>query len=350
MIHLKLKGAYDSLNLPRDASLQDALDRFSDLKERLTKDGNFARLQVITEAVEIIRSGEAEAAAQRDSQKLKFQSKSERDLELKLKGLIDVKISNAMSIKRHVADPQAGVETKKSKKDEDLHNEAKSEEEQAEVSDSHIDKDIVVFDKLNRLLREEGKYLRAVNVLTNMLSAILERTDFGGHMVELVTHAVDVVVSVKGESSRIPLCNLHEDNRRAADKLLKTIESSTGLVGVIEANSAGQLGIWNHAIRIRNAFYELDNFLFAKRCKELLECIRELSVASMTEHWERMLHEVLATVAVLSSNNVARNIPGRLTEVKSTMTEIYKLTRNSRFPPFFRDSTAELQRGFSQSL
>jgi hypothetical protein len=323
----KLNQAYDALNLPRDASIQAARDRIAALRGRLGASSDAEKLRSVEDAFNTIERADAYLAAQRDSITSRTKSKSERLLDGKLAEISAQAASGAE--KRPVT--ELDESSKKMKRDESPP--LKPEEGQQDEAK--------VFTKLNTLLKDESKYLRSMNVLFNVLDAFIEKGQFDQKIADLISDTLDVAISTtKADGSR--LANGDEDNRRVSTKVVNRVLASDELRGFI---SNEKIKIWMHAVLFRNSLFEVDNFNFVSRCKELQGLVREAREAS--EQW---LDQLTVSIETLASKNVYRVIPGRINEVKSTMIEIYKMTRFSGYTKVFQDKIAEIQKQFMCSL
>jgi len=339
----KVYEAYDKLNLPRDASMQDVHDRISKLRARFVASGDEDRLTEAESAFVIIETNEAAKRAQREMASIHNRTKSERDLDGSLVKLT-IENSSVVQAKRAVAAGSSTEEVKKQKTESDVKDEDGPSPQPVAPSG-----DEVVFEKLNKLLVDETKYIRALNVLCNVIKSLIEKNKISGEIVNLIIGTMEIVMTCKSNSdSRTPLANLNEDNRKAVAKALSIIQSSESMVSMIK--SKGYFwSIWIHVSNFRNSFYEFDNFQFSKSCKELIRLIDEVELEGLSDESERWLTELAITAVVLCSKYVSRIIPGRVNEVKTTMTEIYKLTRVKDFPKQFKDSVAELQLSLTSS-
>ena len=339
----KVNEAYDALNLPRDAPFQAVRDRIDALRSRLSSAHDSSRLSAVEEAFKIIETNEETRRAQREASGSHIRSKSERELDGTLEKLTSKTIAVAHDNKRPLT-TVSEHDTKRLK--EEVISELKTETEGDAQSQKKSDD--IVFEKLAKLLKDESKYLRAVNVLHGIIKSLIDHGDTTGPKLENVIGTFEIAISSRGSTGSIPLANIHEDNRKAISKVLALIESSPDMLQMI--HSRGYFWkMWQHAVRFRNSFYDLDNFKFTKRCKELVATLESLDVSSLDDEIERMLVEISVTVDVLCSPYVSKIIPGRFNEVRNTMTEIYKLTRMKDFPTQFKDNVAEHQRNIASS-
>ena len=323
----KLNQAYDALNLPRDASIQAARDRIATLRARLGASQDAEKLQSMEVAFNTIEQADAYLAAQRDSITSRTKSKSERLLDAKLAEISAQSSSGAE--KRHATEIEQ--DSKKMKTGEAPV--AKPEEGPQDEAK--------VFTKLKTLLRDESKYLRSMNVLFNVLDALIGKGQIDQKIADLISDTLDVAISTtKAEGSQ--LANSDEDNRRVSTKVVNRVLASDELR---EFLSNEKIKIWMHAVLFRNSLFEVDNFNFVNRCKELLGLVRDAKEASV--EW---LDQLTVSIETLTSKHVSRVIPGRINEVKSTMIEIYKATRLSGYSKVFQDKIAEIQKQFMSSL
>ncbi len=332
----KVNEAYDTLNLPRDASLQTVRDRFNVLKARLAGSDDTARLVAIEDAFNTIEISEEAKRAQREAATGHIRTRSERDLDGTLQRLTAQTGGESHGTKRSL-EPVVEEAPKK------LKEEVKTEEGKA-TSNS----DEIVFDKLGKLLKDESKYLRAVNVLHGIIKSIIDNGDTSDASVERIIGAIEIACSSRGSNGGLPLVNAHEDNRKAMSKVMQVVESSVDLVDRIKAKGY-YMRMWQHSVSFRNSLYDLDNFLFSKKCKELIGLVGAIDVGDVNDETERMVLEIELTADVLCSSYISKVIPGRLNEVKNTMTEIYKLTRVKDFPRQFKDRIAEHQKNLASS-
>ena len=323
--------AYDTLNLARDAPKQVVRERIAVLRVRYSSQSDEERLKACEEAFRTLEQAELSLQAQRDAISARTQTRSERVLDSKLADLsAQVKV---VSSKREAEERE---DLSKRPKVEVVRDELKNEHDQPRENR-------VVFDKLNALLKEEVKYLRAMTVLFNMTKSIIEKADFDSETVGLLCGAIDVAATSKC-SSGIPLANSSEDHRKASTRIVNLIVATDDLKSACKPEL---LRVWSHAVLFRNSLFEIDNFNFVRRCKELVGLVSE---AKTTPDDSRWLNEVLLSIELLSSKPVSRVIPGRVNDTKTTMTEIFKLTRDLGYPEFFRDRVMEFQKQFMSSL
>lgn len=284
----KVNNAYDSLNLPRGASIQNVIDRSDQLVSRCEKSGDTNRLELIRESVRIIKSVDSDEKEQRDMHKLKTKSKSERDLDGQL-----IALTRATGGDSSTSLPEP----------------KRVKPEQKEVIKKENDgSDLILFSKLNKLLVDETKFLRTVNVLSKMVSS---KPSFDAEFTSLLIESVDIVISTKPPGNDMHISTLSDENRNVVANLLNVIIESKLVI------PKEILNVWKHAVFFRNSFYLLDNFLFAKKCSELIELVKE------ENHSDRMLSEIYITMSVVAL--LGKRIPGRLVDAKTTLGAIYKL-------------------------
>ena len=330
--------AYDTLNLPRDAVMQEARDRFKVLTERYTSTQDTEKLESVQAAFRLIEKADASLRSQREMISNQTRSRSERELDGRL---TEMALKAAESWKRMAPPPEA-VEKKQKLEENPEVSEVKLE---ANDGVSSSKDDCTVFEKLNSLLKDETKYLRAVNVLFNMVKTILDGKDFIPYKLRLLSESIDIAASaVSSGDADACLSNLNDDNRKAITKVVNLILTSDDLRTRISIENPENVRIWSHSIIFRNSLFELDNFRFVKKCKELVQMVSSASVPPQSHHEERWIGELLLTIQTLCSRSVCKAIPGRWNDTKSTMTEIFKISRKSVFPQNFREKVAELQK------
>jgi hypothetical protein len=345
----KVNEAFDRLNLPRDASMQAVHDRILKLRDRLSEPSDSERLAEAEQAFAIIEAHDAAKRAQKDMASIHNRTRSERDLDTKLISLSQEAIGT--SVKRPVAVMKTEEVTKQKTEDGIKEEEQNSPESVPGASSTPPQGDEIVFEKLNGLLRDETKYIRAVNVLCNVIQSIIESARVSPSIVDMIFNTLEIVMSAKISTApidghKLPLANSSEDNRKVVSKVFSVITLSPELVDALK--SKGYFwDVWMHASEFRNTLYQFDNFQFSKKCKELISLIDGVDLDSSSDKGERWLSELSITTEVMCSKYVSRIIPGRQNEVKSTMTEIYKLTRVKNFPKQFKDTIAELQLSLS---
>jgi hypothetical protein len=313
----KVNAAYDTLNLPRDATMQAVLDRWETLRTRYTNSGEVERLSKVSEAFDVIEASEKFKTSQREAGNKHVQSRSERDLDEKLS-----KLSDQSDLAKRTAEESPPVEGIKKQK----------QESPADVKLTPSPPD-VIFDTIDSLLRDPTKYARTMNVLYNMIKAATEdKSQLTTEFIQRLLHTVDIAFVQLRKSHAL------EENRVVAARVLTILESEPLLRDSMDSLA----GVWRHIVRLRNALYDHDNFEFVKRCTEILETVRDLGSAADDDS-QRMLQELGATLEVLCSKEIARVIPGRLGEVKKCMTEVFKLSRSGVFPNEFKMKVEELQ-------
>ncbi len=332
----KVNTAYDTLNLPRDASFQAVLERWDVLRDRFERAGDMQRLSDASSAFETIKLVEETLIAEREMRNKHVQSKSERDLDTTLSKLV----KTTVPLKRS----QENLDSEMVKKQKPETNEAKTESESSPATTCSTEsKNCAVFEKLNSLLRDPQKYLRTVNVLCNVIkSGSNQPSQVTTAFVNSLVMTVEVAISARDPITDMPLANITDDNRAVSLKLFSTIEQSSDILQRIKGNSFNYWEIWTHICRFRNSLYEQDNFAFVKRCNELVHVIEKVS-EDRTEFGERYIQELEISLRMVCSKEVAKVIPGRLTEVKRCMTEIFKLTRVRFFPSHFKEAVTQLQ-------
>jgi hypothetical protein len=306
--------------------MQAVLDRVTVLRERFK--GDPARLDRVNEAFRTLQAAESYAEAQRNAATSRTRSRSERELDGKLTELA-MKAGQGQ-LKRISAGSE--LEAKKQRTDEDS---------VIKPEPGPSNGDGKVFDKLNSLLRDETKFHRAVSVLFNIVQSTIEKQQFDMTTVRMLSSSVNTATEVSGAAGR-PLANLNEDNRKATTRVVNLILATDDLVALIDPNLVKS---WSHSVLFRNSLFEIDNFNFVKKCKELVSLVSDAKTAS--DQW---LSQLLMTIETISSKDVCKAIPGRVNDTKSTMVEIYKLSRDSAYPESFRVRVAELQKQFMSSL
>jgi hypothetical protein len=228
----KVNEAFDKLNLPRDASLQGVHDRIRKLRDRFTTSGDKERLEEAEEAFAVIEAHDAAKRAQRDMASIHNRTRSERDLDGKLITLSNQMAATSGSTKR--SHPEVAIEeVKKQKTEDDIKQEddGTSTEVYSAPSAPVPSGDEVVFEKLNALLQDESKYIRALNVLCNVLKSIIDSNRISPSIIDLIFNTLEIVMSAKAcaasaEGIKVPLANANEDNRKAVSKLFTVITSS----------------------------------------------------------------------------------------------------------------------------
>ena len=333
----KVNEAYDTLNLARDASLQTVRDRYDVLKARLSTSQDKSRLLVVEEAFDVIERNEEAKRIQRESALGHIRSRSERELDGTLEKMTVQTTSDGNTTNRAL--PTIEVEEVKKLK-EDKQTPFPSSGDAPAQPNPVSDK--LVFEKLTKILKDESKFLRAVNVLQGVIKSIIDGLNFTDDSIGRVIDTVEVAVTSRGSKGGIPLANIHEDNRKAISKVLAVIESSPEFLSIIKSRGY-HWRAWEHSVVFRNSLYDLDNFQFTKRCKELISVVDSIDLSRLNDESERILLEIEVTTDVLCSSYISKVIPGRLNEVKKTMTELYKLTRVKDFPRQFKDRIAEHQ-------
>ena len=333
----RINEAYDALNLARDASLQTVRDRYNVLKDRITTSQDTSRLVAIEEAFHIIEKHEEAKRIQREAASGQVRTRSERDLDGTLQKLT-AQTSTASNTAKRVLGTEQEEGTKRVREDE----QSQVKPQVDEPGKRDPGSDALVFDKLTKLLKDESKFIRAVNVLQGVIKSIIDGSRFTEESVAGVIGSIEVAISSRGLNGGIPLANVHEDNRKAMAKVLALIESSPEFLGMITTRGY-YWRVWDHSVVFRNSLYDLDNFQFSKRCRELIVVTDNIDLTSMDEESKRMLLEIERTTDVLCSSYISKVVPGRLNEVKKTMTEIYKLTRTKDFPKQFKNRIAEHQ-------
>ena len=324
----KVNEAYDLLNLPRDASIQAVRDRIDILRDRLKANPDPERLEKIEEAFRILEKADNYLKAQREAANARTRSRSERVLDGKL---TELSVRTGSIASKRTADESA-METKRAKSESTGDNMVKPED----ANSSPPADDDKVFEKLNGLLKDESKYLRAVLVLFNMMSKMIDQGELSQKIVDRISTAIDLVAK--------PIGNLNEDNRRASTKVVNLVLATDDVKSLMKPEDVLR---WSHAVIFRNSLFEVDNFNFVKRCKELVSLVSDAKEHKDNAEW---LAELLISVELLASTNVSRVIPGRINDVKTTMIEIFKLTRSNSYPASFRDKISDIQKQFMSSL
>ena len=334
----RVKNAYDALNLDRDASMQEIIKRFNSLVDRCKSSGDLEKLSQVEDAFHVLREAEVSLQAQRNMVSNQSRSRSERELDGRL---TEMTSKIGATEKRSLEPSDDNVKRQKPDAYETV-TEVKAE---AEESGSTAHDDSVVFEKLNSLLKDESKYLRAVNVLFSLVKSVVDKNQFAPQSIRMLIYSVDLASSSLASSDvHSCLANLTEDNRKAITKVVNLIIYSEDLSVRITNEKPEIVRMWSHSVVFRNSLFEQDNFIFVKKCKELVSMVSAAKVPPHSDSDERWILELSRTANTLCSKAVCKVIPGRLRDVKSTMTEIYKISRNFSFPQNFRDRIADLQR------
>jgi hypothetical protein len=325
----KVNEAYDNLNLPRDASIQQVRDRIAVLRVRLGSESESGKLRIALDAAQTLEQADLYLKAQRDAVSARTKTRSERLLDEKLTEIAP----QPVRVDKRAA-PASEAEVKRAKADEA----GVKTENPAENQDNDL-----VFEKLNSLLRDEAKYLRAMTVLFNMTKAIIDKEQYDRKTIENLSTSIDTAITCRRESG-VPFANVNEDNRKASTKVINLVFATDSLKLSIQSDL---IASWSHSVIFRNSLFELDNFNFTRRCKELQDLISQAKKAPKSDRW---LDDLLVTVELLSSKNACRVIPGRVNDAKTTMIEIFKITRDPAYPETFRDRITDLQKQFMSSL
>lgn len=314
--------------------MQTVVDRVAILRERYGSDSE--KLKQVNDAFRVLQQADAYASAQRNAVNARTRSRSERELDGKLTELA-IRAGEGQ-LKRMSAASEGDVKKQKIEETEAI----KSEPPTSSGDEK-------VFEKLNVLLREESKYHRAVTVLFNIVKSTIERNQLDPTTVRMLSSSVDTATVVSSTSSITkPLANVNEDNRKAVTRVINLILATDDLVAVIDS---GLVKAWSHSVIFRNSLFEVDNFNFVKRCKELIALVQEAKTISQSvDEADRWFNELVITIQTIAAKDVCKVVPGRLNDTKSTMTEIYKISRDLAFPQTFRDRVAELQKQFMSSL
>lgn len=336
----RLNEAYDFLNLPRDASAQAVRDRAQLLRERYINEPE--KLIRVNELFAVLEQADAIKRAQRDMIAMSTRSKGERDLD---GHLMKLTVENAAStgVKRQ---SESRLDDVKKLKLEEVKNvmDGQSVGSIADPGDEQV------FSRINNLLRDEAKYLRAVNVLFNVVSSLTDKAKFDISNIRMVIDSVDVACTATASSvTGIPLANLNEDNRKAVTKVVNLVMASDGLLSHINNVDKTVAKFWSHAVIFRNSLFEFDNFNYLKKCKELVNLVKESQTLGDKDEDQRFRKEILITIETLCSKNVCRTISGRIADTKTNMTEIYRISRHASFPVSFRDRVAEIQKELMSS-
>lgn len=334
----RVNQAYDTLNLPRDASIQDSRNRFNTLSKRYASTGESERLEQISEAFRVLEQADAALKAQRDMISNQTRSRSERELDGRL---TEMAMKSGSLTARHGVLVEGAI--KKQKLEDDHVVQEVKPEDTDERSTSY--EDTKVFEKLNSLIKDESKYLRAVNVLFNMVKANLDNKQFNPQTLRMLFNSVDIATSSLASSdSQTCLSNLNDDNRKVITKVVNLVLNSEELRTRLTAENPELLRMWSHSVIFRNSLFELDNFVFIKKCKELISLVSAVNLPPQSDIEERWIKELLYTIQTICSKAVCKLIPGRFNDAKSAMTEIFKISRKIDFPQNFRDRVAELQK------
>ena len=324
----KINEAYDSLNLSRDSTTQSVRDRYRTLQERFAADPD--KLKKLEEAFKLLEQHDETVRAQRDMIAMGTKSKSERELDNRLAQMRQ-DAGFAGGIKRITSGDEPDVKKQKVER---------VKEEPVTLSTQG---DEQVFVKLCNLLRDESKFLRAVSVLFNIVSSIIEKGQYDASTIRLLVDTVDVAATV-ASASGFPIASSDEENRRALTKVVNLIIATEELGSHITKIERNAIKNWTHSVIFRNSLFELDNFTFIKRCKELVALVNDANIPVSNDEEERFLKELLITIETMACKEVSRIIPGRLQDTKTHMTEIYKLSRNPKFPTFFSEKIAQVQK------
>ena len=339
----RVNEAYDTLNLARDATIQSVRDRAKLLRDRFNTAADGDKLSKVEAAFALLEQADTISKAQREAISASTRSRSERELDGRL---IKMTADSATAAGSKRVAPISETEVKRMKSDE-TKPELKQEPPTEDVDQATLDRqsNAKVFEKLNLLMRDEAKYLRAVNVLFNVVNALIEKASYDPETVRMLSDSVDIACTTKSTSDRaVPLANHNEDNRKAVTRVVNLVLAHDQLTSHIETANSGITRMWSHAVIFRNSLFELDNFNYLRKCRELASLISGLKLPVDSETDERFMNELLISVEIMCSKAVCRIIPGRLNDTKTTMTEIYKLSRNANFPSQFSERIAELQR------
>jgi hypothetical protein len=333
----RINQAYDNLNLPRGASLQSARDRMAVLRLRFASETDSSKRNEAESAFKILEQADIYMKSQREAISSRTKTRSERILEEKLATLPDQ--PRKVSLEAEVIEDTA---TAKRLRSAEGHREEAVKQELVTSAPSDAN-DAKVFEKLQGLLKDESKYFRAMNVLFNLVKAFADGIGISPLTLTKLQESIDVAV-ISTNSSGLPLANLDEEHRRASTRIINLVLATEQLKSAMDKE---YIELWSHSVLFRNSLFELDNFIFVRRCKEILEIISDLKKSPREERW---LKQILLTLQSLSSKGAYKIVPGRINDTKSTMTEVFKMTRDPAYPAFFRERIAELQRGFMSSL
>jgi hypothetical protein len=324
----KINEAYDLLNLPRDASIQAVRDRVDLLRDRLNNQQDPSRREKIEEAFRTLETADSYLKAQREAINARTRSRSERVLDGKL---TELSVRTGSLISKRAAD-EADTTSKRAKTENPGETTVKPED----ATPSTQAEDDKVFEKLNAILMDDSKYVRAVLVLFNMISKMIDSGQMNQKFVDRISASLDLVAG--------PVASSNEDTRKASTKVVNLVLATDDVKSRLKPEHIAR---WSHAVIFRNSLFEVDNFNFVKRCKELVSLISEAKDHKEDGKW---LNELLVSVELLASTNVARVIPGRINDVKTAMIEIFKLTRSNSYPAAFRDKISNIQKQFMSSL